>query len=81
MTELDGFEATGIIRRCEPAESRVTIIAMTAMAMAEDRERCREAGMDGYVAKPVTLDSLERALAEHLPAPDAMGANADHQSS
>lgn len=81
MPELDGFEATRIIRRREIVGPHVPIIAMTAMALAEDRERCRQAGMDGYVAKPVTLDTLARALAEHLPAPGPAGSGTGVQAS
>src|SRR5439155_10050314 len=67
MPELDGFEATRAIRGSEAdmaagGEPRhVPIIAMTANAMAGDRERCIEAGMDGYLTKPVRLDDLVAA--------------------
>jgi two-component system, sensor histidine kinase and response regulator len=59
MPELDGLEATQEIRLAESAAGvRVPIIAMTANAMQGDRELCIEAGMDGYVAKPVKKDVL-----------------------
>jgi CheY-like chemotaxis protein len=63
MPEMDGFEATRAIRQAEGAQQRHTpIVAMTASAMAEDRERCLEAGMDGYVSKPMKLEDLRAAV-------------------
>ncbi len=58
MPELDGYEATFAIRANEPEGRRIPIIAMTAGARPEDRERCLAAGMDGYISKPVAKDSL-----------------------
>jgi signal transduction histidine kinase len=61
MPEMDGLEATRHIRDAAPVH-RPRIIAMTANAMATDREHCLAAGMDDYVSKPVRLDDLRAAL-------------------
>jgi len=59
MPEMDGLEATAEIRKMEQqTHTHVPIIAMTAHAMKGDRERCIAAGMDGYVAKPISLATL-----------------------
>ena len=59
MPEMSGFEATAAIRRHErDAGGHTPIVAMTAHAMAADRERCLAAGMDAYVSKPLRADEL-----------------------
>jgi len=61
MPVLDGYQATARIRAAESG-TRTPIIALTADALAEDRQRCLEAGMDDYIAKPVTVENLARML-------------------
>ena len=59
MPEMDGYEATRAIRRHEKATGGHTpIIAMTARAVQDDREKCLAAGMDGYIAKPIRLETI-----------------------
>jgi two-component system, sensor histidine kinase and response regulator len=59
MPEMGGFEATAAIRQAELGGTmRIPIVAMTARAMAGDRESCLEAGMDAYVAKPISAAEL-----------------------
>jgi PAS domain S-box-containing protein len=68
MPDVDGFEATTAIRRKEQATGRRTpIIALTAHALADDRERCLAAGMDDYLAKPLCRQDLVAALARWRP--------------
>lgn len=68
MPEMDGFEATAHIR--SPASNvlthDITIIAMTANAMKEDRDRCLEAGMDDFIAKPIVKQELFAVIDKYL---------------
>jgi len=64
MPVMDGLEATRAIRGLEGMASTVPIIALTANAMASDREKCLSAGMTGFAIKPLSRAALERALAE-----------------
>ena len=66
MPEVDGLEATRIIRRSLPAERQPVIVAMTAAAMQEDRQACLAAGMNSFVAKPIRLEQLTTALEESV---------------
>ncbi len=72
MPEMDGFELTRAVRETEQArdahsESRLPILALTADAMSGTEQACLDAGMDGYLTKPVDSRKLGAALAEHLP--------------
>jgi len=69
MPELDGFGATDLIRQrfAESNRPRLPIIALTANALEGDRERCIDAGMDGYVAKPFSREDLRRAIEQFAP--------------
>lgn len=67
MPEMNGFEATKAIREREKLTgAHIPIIAMTANAMKGDREKCLEAGMDAYIAKPVRSRELFRVIAENV---------------
>ncbi len=73
MPEMDGLEATTAIRAREVSrgEPRVPILAMTAYAMAGDSDRCIEAGMDGYISKPINTQELFETI-ENLAIKKAM---------
>ena len=70
MPRMDGYEATRQLRAWEinHGRSRVPVVALTASAMEEDEERCREAGMDSFVAKPVNLEMLRAVLEQYCQA-------------
>ena len=72
MPEMDGLQATAAIREREGGGKRLPIIAMTAHAMVGDKERCLQAGMDGYTSKPLQIHELlatiENVLHEEKPA-------------
>jgi len=62
MPVMDGFETMRILR--EERRSKIPVVALTACVFQEDQDRCREAGMDGYLAKPVERDELRKAIAQ-----------------
>jgi two-component system sensor histidine kinase/response regulator len=62
MPVMDGFAATRQLRGDEVAGTHIPVIAMTAAAMSEDRERCLAAGMDDHISKPVTIEAMDTVL-------------------
>ena len=73
MPDLDGFQTTGIIRRNEAGRNRTPIIALTAHAMASDRDRCLASGMDGFITKPIQIAALHEAIEKWCVQPELVG--------
>ena len=67
MPVLDGYQACAQIRKWEGSDSRTCVVALTAHAMAGDRDKALAAGMDDYLTKPVTIEALRATLAKWLP--------------
>jgi two-component system sensor histidine kinase/response regulator len=66
MPEMNGYEATRAIRRLEETNgTHIPIIALTANAMAADRQLCLDAGMDDYLSKPIELDKLNQIIVKY----------------
>jgi len=65
MPEMDGYTLTAKLRRI-PALTNIPVIALTANVMKGDRERTLEAGCDGYIQKPVDVDSFPEQIAKYL---------------
>lgn len=77
MPEMSGYEAARAIRSLDRPDARsVPIVAMTADAFAEDRQRARDAGMDAHVAKPIDVGEVLRVLARLVVARDGAGGGA-----
>ncbi len=74
MPGMDGYEATRRIR-ADPTWAGLPIIALTAHAFAKERERCRAAGMDGHLTKPLEAVALLQVLREQWPGRGRPGAN------
>jgi len=64
MPDLDGYETTGRIRALEEGGAHVPILALTASTLSQDRQKCLDAGMDGFLTKPISLEKLADALLE-----------------
>jgi PAS domain S-box-containing protein len=73
MPVMDGFTATAKIRAREGAGPQTPIIALTANALAEERDRCMRAGMDDFLSKPVRPEALAATIARWLPAAALVG--------
>ena len=70
MPVMDGYVATRIIRSDVSIRQKPIIIAMTASALAGDRDRCLEAGMDDYITKPISKRVLKGVLSKYKSACD-----------
>jgi CheY-like chemotaxis protein len=66
MPEMDGLEATQAIRSSSWLQRDIPIIALTADAMTEDRERCLQAGMNNFVSKPFRLEEIEKIVRDYI---------------
>ena len=63
---MNGVEATKEIRASKRSDNDVLIIAMTANTLARDRKSCKEAGMNGYISKPIHLKEIGKTLKEQI---------------
>ena len=70
MPLMDGYEASAAIRQQQGQARRVPIVALTADVMEGNRNRCLEAGMDGFLSKPYDLAQLRETLQRHMARPD-----------
>ncbi|HEY9196702.1 MAG TPA: response regulator, partial [Mucilaginibacter sp.] len=70
MPEMDGFMATELIRQLTTHHRNVPIVALTADAMKEDKERCLESGMNDYISKPFRLEEIHAVIKKYCPMPE-----------
>jgi CheY-like chemotaxis protein len=73
MPQMDGYAATREIRKLEESKRHIPIVALTAHAMKGDEEKCRSAGMDGYLTKPIDRVKLDACLNRLLPSTGSTG--------
>jgi CheY-like chemotaxis protein len=69
MPEMDGYTATRVIRRLPNPIGKTPIIALTADAMEEDREKCLQAGMNNFISKPFRIEEIESAIRVYMKHP------------
>jgi len=72
MPEMDGYELSAAIRAEQAGGARMPILALTANTLKGEAQRCRDAGMDDYLSKPLQLADLKTALDKWLPAPEVV---------
>ena len=81
MPEMDGFQLTGEVRdREKKTDKRLPIVALTADALSGTSQKCLDAGMDGYLSKPVEMAALDRAIKKWLPQAPQLRRLADDQA-
>jgi CheY-like chemotaxis protein len=66
MPEMDGYDTTRLIRQMPEPFCKIPIIALTADAMQEDKEKCIAVGMNDYISKPFRLDEIEEVLKKRM---------------
>jgi len=66
MPEMDGYTATHYIRHLPPPQRSIPIIALTADATRDDKDKCLEAGMDNFISKPFRLDEIAGILRRYV---------------